>query len=917
MPVPCSSGVTVAPGTTAPVASLTVPRTVDVSNWASARAGSSTAMENMTNRAESLRLRRRREANMCGPLYRRSKKQRWPMIHRLNGNPNVTFSRQTSNMNTLHDVRHAVRLLIRRPGFTVTAAATMAIAIAGNTIVFALIRGILLAPLPLPAPDRLVRIEEVHAAGPANVAGATFTDLRRGARTLAAVAALRIAPIAVSAKDQALQVTATTATDDYFGVLGLGPSAGRLPDGRDFVAGAEPVAVLSVDLARRLFGSERDAVGQAIRAGGAARSVAGVVEVPRSAPGSADLWLPHSSSSSLLANRRARLYTVIARLRPDASAETASEELEAIAANVLRHAPEAGAGMTLRATPLRDRIVQPVRASLLVLWGAVGVLLVIAFANVANLLLMDGSVRARELTLRSALGAPRSALVRQLATETALLGLAGGAAGALLGAWGVAVLRTALPASLPRVSDVRPDLSLILRGVALSIVASIAFGLVPAFRSSRRDAAAALRNRDRTRRRFAPARRPGRRRSRAHGRPALRRGIARPKPPRPLRRTPMGFEPRDVAAIDLSLPGARYPDSAAHARFYGDLLDRLAATPGIEGAGVTGALPLSATAATTMIPQHGHADQQPIADVITATPGVFRALQHSARARPPDRSSRIAPAGRRSPIVNETAARTMWPAGIDPIGASIEMRDWGAPVPRHGGWRRRGRPPGGRDRPARPAVYYPLAQFPQTTLVADDRVTQPRCRSNAPSPRPERRPRDRSGAADRHNLSMEARIDWRAGAAPLQPVLLGAFARPRWRWRPSAFTESSRSRSRPGVVEIAIRIALGAPPAAIVRAGGDGAASARRRRHDRRRGGVLGRGGGDADAVVRRPPRDSSRCSPRPVSSSSRDLPPSPARRCAPCASTRLLLSDRHELILRPQQEMPVASLQLPVSSSG
>ena len=320
------------------------------------------------------------------------------------------------------EIRHSLRLLRRRPGFGLTITATIALAIAGNTVMVGLVGGILLSPLPLPGSEQLVRIEQVHATGASNVTGATFVDVRARTRSLSAVAAIRVSPATFSANGQALQIAAATVTADYFPLLRLPPAAGRLPAATDFTAGAEPVVFLSRSLFQRVFNGERQTIGQRVLVNAAPRTVAGVIEVPPSTPGAADVWLAQPDASSALANRRARLFTVIGRLDAGVTTSTASAELAAVAANIAREAPQAGADMSLRATPLRDRIVQPVRGSLLLLWAAVGVLTLIAFSNVANLLLMEGSIRERELAVRAAIGAPRAALIRQLAIEARSLG---------------------------------------------------------------------------------------------------------------------------------------------------------------------------------------------------------------------------------------------------------------------------------------------------------------------------------------------------------------------------------------------------------------------------------------------------------------------------------------------------------------
>ena len=712
-------------------------------------------------------------------------------------------------------LRQTIRLLGRQPGFSLTAVATIALAIAANTLMFALIRGVLLSPLPLPDPSGLVRIEEVHRTGTSNVTGATFVDLRARTRSLVSIAAIRTAPATLASRDRAVQANATTITSGYFEVLGIRPAMGRLPLAEDFEAGAAPVVFLGAEVWQRVFDRDPAVVGRTILVNAAPRVVAGVADVPASIPGAADVWLPNPESSPLFANRRARLFTVLARLRTGVTPAAAAAELDAIARQIRGASPQAGTDLSFRATPLRERMVQTVRSSLLVSWSAVGVLLLIAFANVANLQSMRGAARARELSLRAALGASRVTLVRQLAIESAVLGVAGGAIGAALGSWGVRALRVVLPASLPRVTDVQADPAVAAFGAGLSIVASLAFGIVPAVQASRRDAAAALRTRDgngagsRLRSTLVAAE-VALTLALLFGAALLGRSLLR------VSQVPIGFDAGGVVTADLSLPAGRYDGPAAHANFYSRVLDELSGMPGITAAGVTGALPLSPTAATTMIPQDGRDDRQAIADVIAATPGMFEALRIATvrgRVMTAIDSAAAAPVA----IVNETAARELWPAGVDPIGRWIEMRDWGAPYRATVIGIVRDVRQAGPDRGAAPAVFYPLAQFPQTTMTQTIVV-----RSDAPIERVIGSVRAAVSRVDGDQPIARAGAMTDRTAAALAPrrfdlQLVAAFAAAALLlagvgiYGIVAFAMAARTR------EIGVRVALGAAPRHIAR----------------------------------------------------------------------------------------------------
>jgi putative ABC transport system permease protein len=463
------------------------------------------------------------------------------------------------------NVQGSVRLLRRQPAFTLTALATIALAIAANTLIFALVRGILLRPLPLREPNQLVRIEELHRSGASNLTGATFADLRMRSRTVEAIAAFRTGPAAVSDQGHAVQASSSAVTADYFKVLGTAPVLGRLFDRTDFLGGSTPTVVISRALWQRLFNSDPTAIGRIILVNAARRQIVGVADVPASAPGASNLWLPYPEDAPLLRNRRAHLYTVVARVSPRVSIAAANAELEAIAVG-LRPLGGDVSDVSFRASGLADRMVQPLRPALLVLRSSVLLLLTIGFANVANLLLVQGSVRARELSIRTALGAGRVRLMRQLIIESLVLGAVGGALGSALGIWSVPVVRRFLPPSLPRVTEVTADPILPVFGIGLSIACAVAFGLLPALRASIRDPMDALRSRD-------MEARPSRTRDvlvaaevaltliLLVGAGLLGRSLLS------VSRVPLGFDPRSLVTIDLSLPSGKYNDAAAHRQF--------------------------------------------------------------------------------------------------------------------------------------------------------------------------------------------------------------------------------------------------------------------------------------------------------------------------------------------------------------
>jgi putative ABC transport system permease protein len=624
----------------------------------------------------------------------------------------------------LLDVRHAMRVLATHKVFTATAVATLAVAIAANTAIFTLVSAVLLKPLPLPEPERLVRVEERHAYGLRNLTGATFSDLRERSRSFSGVAAYRLNTPGLSVKGAVPeQVLAAEVSEDYLAVLGVSPVLGRGFAPADFLAGSEPAVILSDGIWRRMFGANPQMVGRRVLVNAVETAVIGVMpsrfnaQDPQQvwAPGTPQIWLPSAASSPLLRNRRAHLFTVLARLRPDQSFPAAIDEMTAVSQQIVAESGREDLDMTVAITPLQERLVQAIRPALLALWGAVGVVLVISAANIANLLLMLGSSRSRELSIRAAVGADRSRLVRQLVTESLVLGCAGGLAGTLLGLWAVPLLRSSLPAGIPRSADIAVDIRVIAFAILTSLLTSLLFGLVPALRLSLRRVGDALRDRHDD----------GLPQSRLRGTLVgaevalavmllaaaglLARSFAS------VTAVELGFDPSHVVSFDLTLPPARYPNAAAHGAFLHRVAERIVTLPGVTAAGATGALAMSGTPATTMEPEGTPVRDALSADVITASPGFFAAL------RIPLERGRLfldgdVSGGAPVMLISRSAARTFWPDGTDPVGRRITMKDWGQPYEAEvvgivGDVHQTGP-----DAELRPAVYYPVVQFPETLI---------------------------------------------------------------------------------------------------------------------------------------------------------------------------------------------------------
>jgi predicted permease len=610
------------------------------------------------------------------------------------------------------DLRFALRLFVTRPAYTIAVVGTLAITIGANIAIFMLVDGVLLRGIPAPRPEQLVAIEERHGAGRLNLTGATVADLVAGAHSFDAIAAYRLYTPGLSTGSHPEQVLAADVSPGYFEVLGTRPALGRPFESHDFASGARRTVILSDGTWRRTFGADPGAVGRVVLVNAEPAEVIGVMPAGLYAPGRPSIWRPRPEEAALTLNRRAHLFTVLGRLRDGRTIEGARSELDLLSNRVLEASGNLDPDMRLSATPLQERLVESVRPALLTLWAAVGLVLLIAAANIANLQLMQGALRDRELAIRRALGAGRTRLLRQLLAECLLLGGVGGTAGILLGLWSAPALASALSPTLPGVAELTPGLRVAVFSGLLSVLTVAAFAIGPALRASNR--AGSLRDRSGT---------AGSSRLRAAlvacevamtvvlltGAGLLARSFTT------LLRIDPGFDPEGVVTFDVTLPAARYPDAAAHADFHSRLLERIAAMPGVLSAATTGALPMTGTPATTMVPEGKTEADDLQADVVTVSPDLFTTLR-----MPLLQGREFSPLDRRGSapvvIVNESAARQFWPDAPSPLGRRLVMHDWGSPYEAEvvgvvGDVRQMGL-----DQSTRPAAYYPIAQFPETLL---------------------------------------------------------------------------------------------------------------------------------------------------------------------------------------------------------
>jgi len=399
----------------------------------------------------------------------------------------------------VQDVRFGARLLVKNPGFTAVAVLTLALGISGNTAIFSVLNGVLLNPLPFPHPEQLV---SVHERKPNFDQGAisypNFLDWRRNNRSFSAMAVGRRSSFSMTGRGDAEQVSANFISSGYFAILGVHPLLGREFTQDEDQPGAPPVAMIAEGLWRRKFDGAQDILGQMITLDGKSYSIIGVVPATLhlNIPGfrEQDVYAPIPQwGNNILMERGAGLgFHGIARLRPGVTIEQARADMDRVTRNLSMVYPESDRGIGASLVPLKDQVVGNSRQFLLVLLAAVGFVLLIACVNVASLLMARSAARAREFAVRSALGASRGRVVRQLLIESLLLGMAGGVLGLIPTIWGTQAALKSLPAAVPRAVEIGVDWRVLAFTLIISLAAGVLFGLAPAWKTSQPDANRAL-----------------------------------------------------------------------------------------------------------------------------------------------------------------------------------------------------------------------------------------------------------------------------------------------------------------------------------------------------------------------------------------------------------------------------------------
>ena len=586
-------------------------------------------------------------------------------------------------MQTLwQDLRYGARILLKKHGFTLIAVLTLALGIGANTAIFSVVNSVLLRPLPYPNAERLMTIWEDHRArnGPVNewTSPTGFEDWRDQAKSFDHVVALQDWQPTLTGQGDPEQLVGALVSHDTFAMLGVTPALGRSFRPEEDQRGVESVVIISHGLWRRRFGADPSLVGKKISLNGESRVVIGVMPAGFNFPiiAGADIWRPIQPALNPGCQRGCITVRVMARLKPGAAEAQARAELNSIAARIEQQFPDTNTKVGATLVPLHEFLVGPVKTQMQALLVAVGFVLLIACANVANLLLARSATREKEIAIRASLGAGRWRIARQLLSESLLLAVIGGATGLLLAYWLVDLLVSFSPQGTPRLDEIGIDRRVLVYTMAVTILTGLLFGAAPVWQLFKVDLNQSLRDGGKG----LHVARSGRRALSALvvaetalaltllvGAGLLIRSFIR------LQRVDPGFDPRNVLAAVVTLPQAVYPERNQIAPFYSQLLERVRALPGVQSAGAVSSLPLAGNDSDADFVIEGRPapqpDQRPVAWYSSVSQDYFRTMgmRLIAGREFTERDNENSP---KVVIISQATARRHFP-NEDPIGKRI------------------------------------------------------------------------------------------------------------------------------------------------------------------------------------------------------------------------------------------------------
>jgi putative ABC transport system permease protein len=580
------------------------------------------------------------------------------------------------NSALIQDFRYAARTLARNPGFTIVAVVTLALGIGANTAIFTAVHHLLFRPFPfLQESDRLVAVWQVAPRGNEHneVSAGDFHDWRETLKSFDHLVLHVWWTGNVTGGEKPQRVQGMQVSADYFDALGLRPALGRTFVAGEDQPGHDRLVVLSWGLWQRRFGGDSGVLGTVMSINGIPRTIVGVMPEGVRYPAPAEMWAPYAPSPETWTQRRLHYLYLTGRLAPGVTIDQARAEIRRLSAALAAQYSASNTNWGANVQPLVRDTAREIEPMLAVLMAAVGFVLLIACANVANLMLARATGRSRELSIRAALGASRAKIIRLVLVEGGVLALAGGALGVVLGVFGVELLRAFVPADfrrmVPGLERMSVNGAVLVFTTGLSIASALVFALLPALRAAN----GAVGSRDALR---SGATAGGRERHR------LRRVLVGAEVAlalllligagltfrtfRHLGSLPPGFETQGVALTSVALPGRTYPDGPAAARFYSRFVERVAALPGVAAVGAANIVPLcgcNQTSSFNVVGQPPYpVDDRPDVDWRVITPGYFAALRVPVR-QGRDFAASDAAGAPAVVIVNETLARRWFPDG--------------------------------------------------------------------------------------------------------------------------------------------------------------------------------------------------------------------------------------------------------------